>query len=444
MDPDPAWGAGNRARSGDIGMGGSRILSGLIGLVVLAWPASPASALAGPIDRDAWARKLAGLTADDWRTAFGVGQELAALPGDEGFAILRGNWARVGTPGARQQLLKAWSRAMPYPLKLREHPRLLDGLDLGMQDPAPEVRAWASGFVGDLAFRDFAADLPAYDAWFRAHRDLPLPEVAARSIRAYAAEAARTVKSRAMLRARWVAEHDHALRQIPEARRSALDAGLPITLERWAAGADDGSSPDEIRLAVDALRILGRIGPGEAELRRVAVPLIAKTRPLPVRTAALAVLEGPENRWARDLLLDQLRAALADAPKRDDAACWGAASTLASFEDPAAIPPLIGLIEADNTQDTIYGIGYYGLGRLAGVAFEKEHDGPWWRRWWEANRAKYPDAVRSIEIPRFGGLEALGKALRMEDRDPEPEDPLADVAEIRAGVAWLDEQARPK
>ena len=41
---------------------------------------APVAQQAQPIDREAWARKLADLKEADWRTAFRVGQELAELP----------------------------------------------------------------------------------------------------------------------------------------------------------------------------------------------------------------------------------------------------------------------------------------------------------------------------------------------------------------------------
>jgi hypothetical protein len=70
--------------------------------------AGPAAQQAERVDREAWARKLTALNEADWRTAFKVGEKLAALPGDEGFAILKANWEKIDKVDARQQLLKAW------------------------------------------------------------------------------------------------------------------------------------------------------------------------------------------------------------------------------------------------------------------------------------------------------------------------------------------------
>ena len=97
-------------------------------------PARAASQRAQPIDGQEWARRLAALSEADWRGAVEVGEELAALPADEGFGILQTNWKHVGKVDSRQQLLKAWWTA--------NHPRLVDGLDLGMRDPSRDVQSF--------------------------------------------------------------------------------------------------------------------------------------------------------------------------------------------------------------------------------------------------------------------------------------------------------------
>ena len=371
---------------------------------------------AQPVDREAWARKLAGLNEANWRTAFAIGQELAALPADEGVAILEANWKKIGKVEARQQLLKAWDFA--------NHPRLVDGLDLGMRDPSPDVQNWATTYLNDLAFQDFAEDLPAYKEWYQANRDKPLPEVVTRSARRFAAEAARSVKRDAEKRARWLVRHGNILRNMPEARQAMLDAGFLRTLERWASGATIQSPPDEIERVANAVNIIGQLKPGEAELKRLVVPLLAKETPIGVRTAAIHALEGRQNAWAIDLLLDVLEESLEDEGGRTRTIVWGAAGTLASFDDPRVIPTMIAVIDADNTYDTVYGVGYFGLGRLTGVEYDKAHDGAWWRRWWEKNKERYPGVAQALEVP--------GLSKKRQRAEPAPAHPLADVADVPA------------
>lgn len=68
-------------------------------------------------------------------------------------------------------------------------------------------------------------------------------------------------------------------------------------------------------------------------------------------------------------------------------------------KDPYVIPILIGIIDADNSYDTVYWVGYYGLYPITQVPYNALHDGMWWRRWWERNKSQFPDDVQSLSIP---------------------------------------------
>ena len=85
---------------------------------------------------------------------------------------------------------------------------------------------------------------------------------------------------------------------------------------------------------------------------------------------------------------------------------WNASTALASAGDARAIPVLIGAIEADNSYETVYGVGYFGLGmdkigEVTKVQYSPFHDGAWWRRWWEANKPNFPEEAQQIAIPEF-------------------------------------------
>lgn len=84
---------------------------------------------------------------------------------------------------------------------------------------------------------------------------------------------------------------------------------------------------------------------------------------------------------------------------KDRSKLWDIAGRIGNHGDPLAIPLLISLIEADNTYDTVYGIGYFGLGKLTGVPYDEKHDGTWWRRWWDEHRTEYPEDVRQMGVP---------------------------------------------
>lgn len=380
---------------------------------------------ASPIDHEAWAKKLAALNDAEWRVAAAVGAELAALPPDDGFAILAENWEKITKVGSRQQLLKAWAFARPDPRGRSRHPRLLDGLDLGMRDRSPEVQQWSISYLGDITFQDFSEDFAAYKAWYQANRGKPLPDVVAGSARRLATEADHASKAEAPKLANWIAQHAGRLREVPEARKAALDAGLLKTLERWLVTVEAGASREEAAFAAKTITAIGLLKPGEIELRRLVVPRLAEDRPVEVRTAAASALEGEENAWAVDLLLDNLKASLDRGDKSLRIDMWTIAGTLASIGDPRAIPTMIAVIDADNTYDTVYGVGYFGLGRLIGVSYDASHDGTWWRGWWGKNKERYPEDVRSLEIPRLTRKPRAGRAAA-----PSAEDPLADVADV--------------
>ena len=108
-----------------------------------------------------------------------------------------------------------------------------------------------------------------------------------------------------------------------------------------------------------------------------------------------------------------------------------------------AIPYLIGLIDADNSYDTVYGIGYFHLlmRGLTDVPYNVFHDGAFWRRWWEKNKSKYPENVQKIPIPDLPKT-AYGKTYK-----PFPEDTETLQGQLRffqahakrvKGTDWYD------
>jgi predicted esterase len=375
--------------------------------------------------RAIWARKLAALKqGGNWRTAFGVGLELADLAPDEGFAILRDNWLRIEAPEARQQILKAWVNTMPYPLQARNHPRLLDVLNLGMHDPSPEVRKWALNYVREVALADFAADFSAYEAWYAANREKPVGQVVGDSVRTLVARAAERHDPAAL--AALASDVRYTFRDTVEAREAALEAGLPKLIEQWVTDArGPRASRGQIDLAAAGLEILRYLDPGEEALRRIVVSALDQQVPPRVRSAAVGSLARDDCRWAVDLLVDVLKEAAGQADRR--AVLWSTAGALAEIGDPKAIPPMIAVIEADNTYDTVYGVGHFGLGKLTGVKYDDKHDGAWWRAWWEENKSRYQEAEPEAPQPQ--------RVMANRISQPPPDDDVADVPaeDLRAG-----------
>src|SRR5690606_32916 len=106
-------------------------------------------------------------------------------------------------------------------------------------------------------------------------------------------------------------------------------------------------------------------------------------------------------------LLQALTAAVAG---KGDGRISSIAGRLAEMKDPGAIPTMIALIDAHDEYDTVYGIGYFGLGGLTGVKYDESHDGAWWRSWWTNNRQRYGESYASMEIPTIELPQPEGEA----------------------------------
>ena len=115
----------------------------------------------------------------------------------------------------------------------------------------------------------------------------------------------------------------------------------------------------------------------------------------------MRLLNGKENSWAVGMLTDVLKESLSQKGLDFRGIVWSSAGVLGEIGDPQPIPTMIAVIDADNTYDTVYGVGYFGLGRLTGVKYDESHDGPWWREWWTKNKERFPAEVQAMEIPHL-------------------------------------------
>lgn len=343
-------------------------------------------------ERKKWNRKLTALKNAGWRPAFALGLELADLAPDEGFDILKKNWSGIEPESARQQILKAWVNTMPYPLHARNHPRLLDVLHLGMHDPSPKVREWAVNYVREVSLADFADDAQAYEEWHAANRVKPTEQVVADSVRALVAKSAQGEQDAASV-AELLTHARYTFRDTSAARQAAIGAGLPKFIEKWTADAlRSGAAREQIKLAAAGLGVLRYLELEPDDLRRIVEPALRDPVPAEVRSAAVNCLARDDCPWAADVLLQTIKQSVGK--PQAQGVIWGAAGALAEIGDPKAIPAMIAVIESDNTNDTVYGVGYYGLGKLTGVEYDEKHDGRWWRAWWEKNKDRYQGATK--------------------------------------------------
>ncbi len=182
-------------------------------------------------------------------------------------------------------------------------------------------------------------------------------------------------------------------------------------------------------------------------MRRVLAMAVILGMPAPLSAQTEPTLEE---------LLDQLEQAVY---KGKSSGTFQPAMAIGSSKDPRSIPILIGLIDSDNSYDTVYGIGWFALNPLTGVRYDPTHHGPWWRKWWAANADRFPADVRDLPIPGFPKTPE-GDAFSKNPPDPasiilEPTlDDLLErlVKQVRAGAGprivstaqWIAEFNEPR
>jgi len=271
--------------------------------------------------KEHWVDRLKGLR-DHMQTAFQVGPQLVVLDPDEGLQIVREAWPQITVAEVKTGLLKAFQFGKA--LRPKKHPRVLQILHLGMTDADPEVQKYAAAYVREYALEDFSHDAQRRSPGYPRYGEKAPEEVV-----------------RAQEYAQWYRQYGE---EPPEDVARLNQARVPEGLKRQLAEIQEAFTKGEMQ------------------------------------------------------------------------ALWGPAAKLGETPHPYAIPTLIGIIDADNSYDTVYGVGYFGLGRITGVEYSPYHDGAWWRRWWEENKDRYPEEVRNIPIPD------LPKTAHGKTYTPLPED----------------------
>lgn len=348
------------------------------------------------------AARLAQLAAEDWRSAFALGRKLAALPGRRGIDLLQPQWFRLSIT-SRQQMLRAWWQSQP--LDSTSPTMLLDVMHLGMTDPHHDVQNWAIRLLRDLALRDFSESFDEYAAWYEANRNRSPREITIENARLYAI-ALTEAKGRDLDRLLRI-DVDRALRTAPHAGPVLMEHGVAETLKTLLRSPPSRDSIRSIGSLLNALPL------DETYLRTEVLPLAQREREFELRAAAIRALGRPGNGWAFEPLREILIAALNERSSTRTVLMFSIAQALAEMNNPEVIPDMIAVIVADDTYDTVYGVGYFGLSKLTGVQYAEEHNGAWWVDWWERNRQRFPEAVRSRPIPKIEApaRPAKGRAL---------------------------------
>ncbi len=346
-----------------------------------------------------------------WRSALALAETLHPQDPRRVWELIAARWNALSTDGDKLMFLNTTTNST-YPLS-----HWL--LHLGMTDRSLKVQNRAIAHVRRSALFDPALDFAAYINWFNAARDKSASQIVAEGFRGWLnslQQATRRSDMREMKRLVEFAETiriDRSLKRYPATAALAGDETWRELLVEVMRQSDVFmqqivDSPSNDALPRDTIRAAGRLlrtlPLSDAFLQQKIIPLTDSTNHY-VRHEAIRLLAVSRREFAFRHLVEILnrsgRSGTLD-PQIDHLA-----TAVAEFGDARVIPIMIGLIKADDSPKTIYGVGYFGLGPLTQVQYDRSHDGQWWRNWWEKNRQRFSVEVQSIAIPNFPKTSSL-------------------------------------
>ena len=334
-----------------------------------------------PATLEDWQRRVREAT--DVRAVRLVGGRLARLESTAGRDMALALLPTIDDPARRRTLLGAF----------RHHPHMPTLFDAGTRDPDVEVQRTAMAGLSRLLGWDVASDLPRYRRWRETHANATLDELIAEVVTTWVGELRRmSTKDLVQEEVRRRYFLKDLAREGPAAANAARAAGLLALLADWRA---DERLPEDLRAAGYAW--LAYVGLSPEELRAITEPALADpggTSAVLFEAACLLVGEARQE-WAAPLLMR----AYETTPRRAD--WWGISSALADMKAVQSVPTMIGVIVADGSYDSVYGVAVFGLGRMLGVDYAEAHDAAWWIEWWAQNRGRLPVSVRDLPIPQL-------------------------------------------
>lgn len=360
-------------------------------LVASPLPAQQQTATLTGTSRDAapWVARLNQAQSDaDLHSA---ARELAANHQTATLAFVRSAWPGLN-PKARQALLNALT--LPTPRSPGPaHPNVYEIIELAANDSDPTVRQAGVRAAETWAFRDFASDPAALTAWLTNRRGSDPMQSVRNDATRYAVglsiyQPEDRLASMGPLKRSSVLARTHA-----EVREALIEGGI---LELWARWFMDPAT-DEALLRT-TLELTAAVDPPQYFYDNFVYQLVERTRPTPVRQAAILAIAQPGRTWATPIITRLLNSSLND-PTEFHNMLWTLSAACARIRDHSTIPTLIAIINADNTHHSIYGVGHFGLAPLTGVKYDESHNGAWWTDWWNANRASLPENARDLELP---------------------------------------------
>lgn len=350
-------------------------------------PAPVASVPSAPAQTDAQSYLRRINEAPNAKSARPVFVEITGLAPETAQEIVLGIFRDIRDAGSRLACIELFARSR-FALEL---------FHFGATDPDLSVQTVALRFASNFGFRDFTEDRSAYLDWWERNKSLS-QEAVVRSNAIALVSRLRDLDEEASARElRSVERVDFgALRGAVEDPAATLrEGGILEVVASWI-----DASGSTTKLKQSAIGWVEKLGPDEGWLRAHVLPLVENpaANDGEVVIPAYLLLGKPGNPWA----FDPLVLAFTRTPRKSD---WSfIAMALVAMGDPRAISTMIGMIQADNTYDSLYGIGYFGLSKWTGVRYDETHDAAWWRSWMQKNQERLPEAVRGAPIPVLSPL----------------------------------------
>ncbi len=331
-----------------------------------------------PLDADGWRQQFLEKP-DDWRHGLNVAYRLARLPGDKPIEILEAIWADLPV-SHREQALK------PFVFD-PAHPQALRLLSTAAADPEISVRERAWSYLRDYALQDFSQSPERCQAWLREQSGRSLAQTLESSVRDFTARFAGLTPE----------QLDAALELLDDASEHPWKAaGLDRTAVWRACGlvellAAPGALGSE-QHAERSLRALGSLSFGESEQRALFLPFLASETAHGTKAAACLALGRRANPGAVPHLMACLEREL-ETSVEGGGAVFAVCMALGEIGDRSVIPVLIARIQEEESYATVYGIGYFALGKLTGVSYHESHGAAFWTQWLAENAASLPPAA---------------------------------------------------
>ncbi len=314
---------------------------------------------------------------------------LKNMPPEKARPLLAWIFPRMNHEEKRVECLRTFSRVPRGEL-------MVYVLQLALADPTARVRKDAYYWAERLGYEPFAEEPDRLDEWVKENDGKPITQVIEDSARAFS-KRVKSLSGRDLRRLLEYADDG----SIPPRRHSRVDVAALLRadgmLEYLMSAMPHGTSDEEENLQEEILEWVQALKPSAAFIEEHFFAILREPARYPESLAgrAYAIVGDAGTKEAVDALIASYETAV------NRIHWWTISTALTKAKATRAIPTMIGMIEADNGYNSIYGIGYFGLGKFTGVKYHKSHDGAWWRAWWEENSHRFANEVPDPEIPRM-------------------------------------------